>query len=447
MTQKRKTGLIAGCLLLIIMSGISQASGIPAVRRFQWENGLTFIASEQRHLPMIYLLLLIKGGSRLDPQGKEGLANLTASLLASGTSTHTAVKINEALDFLGALLKTDCTEDFSTFSLKLLKKDLNRGILLFSDILLHPAFPEEEVEKKKSEIQAAIQAEKDDPGEVAQRTFLEALFGNTPYGHPPEGKEKSLPLINRGDVVNHYRTYYRPNNAILVAAGDFDLVVFQNFLKRHLKQWKSAPVSSKKSTAEFPDSRKIILKDMPISQANIVMGMQGIQRSNLDYYPMLLMNYILGGGGFASRLMAEIRTRRGLAYSVQSVVNARKYSGGFQVALQTKNESAGEAVQLVLGEIQKIRRAPVSYKELDGAKRYLTGSFPLRLDSNTKLAAFLSLIEFYGLGLEYMERYPSIIHKVSAEDVLRVANLYLDPDNYVLVVVADQKKANLKGLK
>ncbi|MBW2307010.1 MAG: insulinase family protein [Deltaproteobacteria bacterium] len=445
--RKQTMGWTAGCMLCILIFGISQASGIPAVKKVHWKNGLTFIASEQRHLPMVYLRLLIKGGSSADPRGKEGLANLTSSLLSSGTRTHTAAEISEALDFLGASLRSECTEDFSSFSLKVLTKDLNRGISLLSEILLNPAFPEEEVVKKKTEIQAAILAKNDDPGEVAQRAFLEALFGDTPYGHPPEGKETSLPGIGRQDIVTHYRKYYRPNNAILVAAGDFDLEEFQTLLKSKLAQWASAPVPQEDYRADFPESRKIILKDMSITQANIVLGMQGIKRSNPDYYPLSIMNYILGGGGFASRLMEEIRTRRGLAYSVNSVVDARAYPGSFQVVLQTKNESAGKAVELVLGEIQKIRRSPVSHKELEGAKRYLIGSFPLRLDSNTKLVSFLSLVEFYDLGLEYMERYPSIIRQVSAGEVLRAAGWYLDPDTYVLVVVADQKKADLKGLK
>lgn len=444
---KRVTSLAAGCMALILSTGIPQASPMPEVRRFQWDNGLIFIASEQRHLPMIYLRLLIPGGSRRDPQGKEGLAYLTAASLASGTHTHTALEISQALDFMGASLISNCDEDFSTLSLKVLKKDLNQGVEWFGDVLLRPSFPQEEMAKKKNEIHAAIQAEKDDPGQVAQRAFLEALFGNTPYGSPPQGKETSIPGINREDAVNHYRTFYRPNNAILVAVGDFDTGQLQSFLKKSLEGWASAPLPEENFRADFPRSRKVVLRDMNITQANIVLGMRGIQRSSPDYYPLSIMNYILGGGGFASRLMEEIRTRRGLAYSVHSAVDARKYSGSLQIELQTKNESAREAIDLALQEVRKIRQAPVSPGQLEGARQYLTGSYPLRLDTNTKLATFLGLVEFYGLGLEYMQQYPFIISQVTPEEVLRVASRYLDPDNYVLVVVANQKKANLKGLK
>jgi zinc protease len=444
---KRLTSLAAGYIVLILSFGISQASPLPEVHRSQWENGLIFLTSEQRHLPMIYLRLLVPGGSRRDPQGKEGLAYLAASLLASGTQAHTALEINQALDFMGASLVSDCDEDFSTLSLKVLKKDLNQGIRWFSDVLLRPSFPQEEVVKKKNEIQAAIQSEKDEPGQVAQRAFLEVLFGNTPYGTPPQGKETSIPGISREDVVSYYRTFYRPNNAILVAVGDFDTEQLQNFLKKSLEQWASAPLPEESFRADFPTSRKVVLRDMDITQANIVLGMKGIQRSNPDYYPLSVMNYILGGGGFASRLMEEIRTKRGLAYSVYSAVDARKFSGSLEIALETKNESAGEAIDLALQEVRKIREAPVSPNELEGAKQYLTGSYPLRLDSNIKLATFLSMVEFYGLGLEYMRQYPFIINQVTPQDVLRVASRYLDPDNYVLVVVANQKKADLKGLK
>ena len=196
--------------------------------------------------------------------------------------------------------------------------------------------------------------------------------------------------------------------------------------------------------AEGNKTRKVIRIEKDLTQANIIFGNIGISRDNPDYYAVSVMNYILGGGGFSSRMMQSIRDKMGLAYDVHSFFAAYRETGFFQAGLQTKNETANTAVDEMIKEIEKMKTEAVSDEELSEAKAYLTGSFPRRLDTNRKIADFLASIEFYNLGLEYDKKYPDYINSVTKQDVLRVAKKYLTPEDGVLVVVADQKKAQLK---
>jgi zinc protease len=194
----------------------------------------------------------------------------------------------------------------------------------------------------------------------------------------------------------------------------------------------------------FAGGPKTVKINRPVTQASIIIGHEGISRDNRDFYALSVMNYILGGGGFAARLFEEIRNRRGLAYSVASYFDPRKYPGSFQIALQTKNVSAGKAMEVALKEMKKIRRKPVRRKELEAAKKYLIGSFPMRVDTQDRLARFIGQVEYYGLGLDYPDRYPSLIGAVTRGDVRRVARDYLHPEKCLTVIVADLKAAGLE---
>jgi zinc protease len=210
-----------------------------------------------------------------------------------------------------------------------------------------------------------------------------------------------------------------------------------------LAKWPMGKVPPESFKSTFEKNHKTVKIDRPITQANIILGHQGVSRNNPDYYALTVMNYILGGGGFVSRLVEEIRIKRGLAYSVHSFFDPGKYPGSFQIVLQTKNASAQEAVSLSLREMERIQAEPVLEKELEGAKKYLIGSFPMRLDTQAKLANFLSQVEYYALGSDYPEKYPSLINAVSRQEVLRVAKTYLHPKNTILVVVANLKEAKM----
>lgn len=431
------------CLLgVILMEGSSSA--MPPVQRMVLPNKIVLLISEEHSLPFITLQLLVDSGARKDLSGKEGLARLVATGLLLGTSKRTVVAINEELDFMGASLNTSCGRDYATVNLRVLKKDLDKGLDLFLESLTQPTFPEGEVRREVEKTLAAIQAAEDQPEEVAEKEFQKDLFLTGPYGPPVEGTKESVPRITRQTIVQFYRNHYHPNNSILVVVGDITLEEVKAKLLPRLTNWPMGKIPEVPFKGEFARGPKTVKIDRAITQANIILGHRGVSRENPDFYALTVMNYILGGGGFSSRLVQEIRNKRGLAYSVASVFDPRKYPGSFQIVLQTKNSSARQAISLSLQQMERIRREMVSEKELEGAKKYLIGSFPMRLDTQGKLVNFLSQVEYYGLGLDYPEKYPGLIQSVTREEVLRVAKAYLHPEDYILVVVADLKEAGME---
>jgi len=408
-------------------------------------NNLVWLFSEQSGLPLVTLKLLVKAGTLQDPRGKEGLANLTATLLLSGTKTRSATRIAQELDFLGARLSASGGDDFAQLSLTVLKKDLAPGLDLFQDVLLHPVFAPPEVRRQVAEIKAGLKSDEDEPGVVAARTFNKDLFGDFPYGHPIRGTQEGLAAITPRDLAEFNRRYWRPNNAILCVAGDLTLDEAKKWVNKIFGPWPAGEIPVTKLPPAPPlKERRVALVNKDISQANIILGNLGIARANPDFYALQVMNYILGGGGFASRLMENIRVKRGLAYSVSSQFDPGIEPGPFVVALETKNPSAGEAVEQVLAEIKRIREEPVTVAELNDAKSYLIGSFPRKMDSLAKRAWLMGYVEFYGLGLDYPWRYPELIRNLTPADIQKAAQKYLHPDKYLLVVVG--KKAEIPPL-
>jgi len=416
---------------------------MPPVQRMVLPNHLVLLVCEEHSLPFVTFQLLINSGSRQDPSGEEGLANLTARGLLLGSLNRSVNTISEEVDFMGASLNASAGKDIATLSLRILKKDLDKGFDLFMEVLRRPAFPEQEIGREIEKILAAIQSGEDQPGVVAQKEFQKTLFLKSPYGHPVEGTKESVLRLTRKAVLRFYQTYYHPNNSILAVVGDITVEEIRKKIIPHFSNWPMAEIPKVPFTGAFADERKIIKLDRGITQANIVLGHGGISRDNPDFYPFTVMNYILGGGGFTSRLVEEIRIKRGLAYSVTSYFDAGKYPGAFQIVLQTKNSSAREAISIALQQMERIRKESVSEKELEGAMKYLIGSFPMRLDTQGKLASFITAVEYHGLGFDYASRYPALIQSVKKEDVLRVAQKYLFPEKSILVVVGNLKEAGM----
>ncbi len=434
--------VLTGCLAL--QAGPVQAADINPVR-YVAPNGLTVLVLEQHALPIVQVHALVKTGSVQDPPGKAGLANLVASLLDEGTATRSATQLAEQIEFVGGQLVVKGGDDFTTASVKVLKKDRELGVSLLADILLRPSFPEKELRRVRSQIVGEMQSEKDDPGTIAAKAFNQLVFAGHPYRWPVNGTEATLTAVTRKDVQQFYGREYLPNQTILTIVGDITVEQAKALVAAYFGAWKQATPPPRVTTPAAPVTKPVVkLIQKELSQATIMLGHQGISRTNPDFYAVTVMNYILGAGGFSSRLMNSIRDNQGLAYGVGSTFDANLMPGAFMVSLQTRNETANQAIAGVLTELNGIRDAPVTDEELADAKAYLMGSFPLRLDTTGKLAEVLSQVEFYGLGMDYFTRYPSWIEKVTKEDVLRVAKQYLNPTTYALVVVANQAKAQVK---
>lgn len=435
---------IASTVLLLLNAPVEAA---PLGTRTMLDNGATLLVANRPGIPMVVMYILLKTGAAADPARKEGLANLTAELLTRGTQKHSALTLAEELDFLGASLDVDADYDTTTISLTTLTKNIEPAFSLLAEVLLTPIFPPAELAQKRKEIEGGLKSREEQPGWVAQKTFLAKLYPQYPYGRQVEGQATTLATLTQADVKKFHQTYYRPNNAIIALAGDISQEQAVSLLRTHLAGWQSGPVPPVAWPEVQPPTTTQIPINKGVSQANIVLGHLGIARANPDYYAVQMMNYILGASGTESRLMKRIREQLALVYHIGSNFAVRKHAGPFTVTLQTKNANTTHAIEESIQVIRQYIEQGPTEDELNAAKSYFINSFPLRLVSNRDVGALLPILEFYDLGLDYPDRYASLINQVTLAQVKTAAKTYLHPDQLLQVIVADLPEAGLAEVK
>jgi zinc protease len=422
-------------MLVVLVLVLPASAAAPLAHREILSNGAVLLVAERPAIPIVVVQISVPGGSVRDPADALGLANLTADSITRGTSRRSGPELDQAIEFVGGSLEAGASRDSATLSLSVLKKDLPLGLDLLAEVLLHPAFPAEEVTRKIGEIQAGLRRSEQNPGTVAGRALGPLIFPNHPYGRPSAGTVESVGRLTREQVVDFYRTHYRPDGAVIVAVGDITVADIRQALLQRLGAWTSRggelPPIPKPAGALTAETRTIT---RDLSQTTVLLGRPSIRQDDPDYFPLSVATYVLGGGS-ASRLYSKVREERGLAYSVYAAVQPGRYGSSCVISLQTRNDSVTGAVQLVREEMARIGREPVTAAELDSAKSYLIGSFPLRLDTSGKVARFLGAVEESGLGLDYPERYKERIAQVTTADVQRVAARYLDPTTFDSVMV------------
>src|SRR5512135_2577870 len=273
---KWKFLMILGCLMVCVGLPEGGLRAMPPVQRAVLPNHLVLLASEDHSLPFVTLQLLIDSGSWRDPQGEEGLAYLAARGLLLGTLKRTVTQVNEELDFMGASLNSSSGRDYATLTLRVLKKDLDKGLDLLMEVLTQPVFPEEEVKREVEKTLAGIQSEEDQPDEVAEKTFIKTLFLDSPYGHPVVGTKESVPKLTREGIARFYRSYYHPNNAILTAIGDMTEEELKGKLISRLEKWPAGEIPKPSFVSKFEEEQKTVKVNRPITQANILLGHSGV---------------------------------------------------------------------------------------------------------------------------------------------------------------------------
>jgi zinc protease len=440
--------LILLSFIVYIFGGVlavanAQEIKLPPIKKTMLDNGLKVIVIEQHELPVVAFRLILKSGSACDPAGKAGLADLTAGLLRKGTKTRTATQVAEEIDFVGGSLNAGADQDATFASCRVLSKYFDTGLGLLSDIMLNPTFSQDEIDRLQKQTLASIQQQKDDPGSVAGEKFREFVFGENPYGLPTEGTEESVPTLTRDDIVNFHKEYYVPSNAVLAVVGDVKNADVIKKVKAKFASWSGTPVTFP-TLAEPPAIKgyQILLVDKPdLTQTYIELGHLGIDRKNPDIFAVRVMNYILGGGGFASRLMDEVRAKRGLTYGIYSNYDYLKWQGAFNITSFTRNDSTAAAITATIDQLKKIRSEGVTDKELADTKSFYTGYFPLQFETPEQIATQILTVELYDLGEEYLTNYTQRINAVTKEDVQRVAQKYIDPDNLKIVVVSKAETA------
>jgi len=411
----------------------------PVAQRTELENGIVLLTLERPHLPVVAVEVEVAAGSAEDPADLPGLANLTASLLDEGTATRSASEIAETLEFIGASLSVSCDQDGATLSLRVLKRHLDTGLEILADILTHPAFRPDDVERVRALTRSSLLSEEEEPDQIAAKAYRRAAYGSHPYGHPVEGDLDSVARIDVDSLRRFHAAFYGPRRTVIAAVGAITTEEATAALTRHLGGWMPAPAPPTPLPAPPPTVPQRIVIQRDFTQSTLLLGHAGLRRDAPDFFPALVMNHILGGGGFGSRLTTDLREERGLVYGVGSGFDILQERGLFTIQLATKNQSAAEAEAVVRDQLRRMRDQGVTDDELEAAKAYLTGSFPLRLDGNAKLASYLLFMERHHLGLDYLQRFPALVEAVTRDQVAAAARHYLDPDGLIVVVVGGKQ--------
>jgi zinc protease len=415
-----------------------------AVQIQSWtlSNGARVLFVENHSLPILDVSVDFDAGSRRDPAGKSGTAAMTNAMLARGIRqvdtpagrepAMSEAQISDAFADIAAQRGARVDDDRSGVTLRTLVSHRDVAMALLARILAQPAFPQEVLERDKARAISDLKESLTMPAPIAERAFEHLLYPNHPYGVEPT--EASLQAITRDDVLAFHAAYYVANRAVIAMIGDVtreqaDRIAQQ--LTNRLPQ--GAPLPALPPVTMVAGSEERI--PHPASQAHIVIGMPGSAYHDPDHYALTVGNYILGGGGFASRLTQEVREKRGLTYGVYSYFNPMAQQGPFQIGLQTQKEQAARALQVVRSTLADFLRDGPTDAEVQGAKDNLIGGFALRLDSNRKILGSVAAIGFYGLPLDYLDRWPERINSVTAADVRAAFNRKLQMDKLSTVVV------------
>ena len=411
----------------------------PQIEPVRLENGIVVYLLEDHELPLFNLFALIRTGSIYEPDDKLGLAELTGVVMRTGgTRSMSGDKINEQLEFIAGSLETSIGRDVGTASLSVLKKDIDLGLRIFADVLMHPIFAQDKFDLAKKKKEEVIRRRNDNPQDIAFREFRRLVFHNNPRGRIET--LKTIARIKREDLVNFHRKYFHPSNIIIGISGDFEREEIITKIEELFKEWSAEEITFPNVVPPEEIRRKsvnYVYKDLP--QSTIAMGHLAVSKAHPDFFPFTVLNFILGGGGFNSRLISEIRSNRGLAYSVGSFYRAEVDYGIFGTYCFTKSDSTAECINLILEMIGKVQKEGISQKELEWAKSSVINNFIFEFTSSAQIVSKEIAIAYDKLPKEFLETYRERIAAVTLDDVNRVAEKYLYPDDMILMVVGDNK--------
>ena len=402
-------------------------------------NGLKVLLVENPSIPTVSMNASVLAGARYDPESKAGQAIMASRLLDEGTETRSSFEIADAIESVGGAIEADGSFERLVVSAGVLNKDIGLGLELLSDLLIRPVFPQEYVDKEKERTLAEIVSAQDRPQVVAGWAFNELVYQDHPLHRPAHGYPETVERLERNDLFEFHKKYFLPNNVILSVVGDFRVSELLPKIEDALGSWRARPIVFPTYPEPVRQSgKRTKFIQMPAQQLNIYLGHLGVKRTNPDYYALQILDTILGGGaGFTARIPQRLRDELGLAYTTFASITmtAGLDPGRFVAFIGTSPENMKLATEGLVNEIRRITEEPVTAQELQDAKDYLTGSFVFAFEASPQIARFLIHAEVYGLGFDYVEKYLEYIRRVTIEDISRVAKMYLDSENYTLVVV------------
>jgi zinc protease len=411
---------------------------VPEVETIDLPNGIRLYLKEDPELPLVQLTAMLGAGSIGEPATMTGRGSLfAAALRTGGAGDYPAEALDHRLEQLAANLSVATDSYATTLDLSLLASDLETGLAILADFLRRPAFAPERLELARKQMLEGIRRQNDEPEEIASRALMKAIYGDHPLGRTPT--VTTVSALRRDDLLDFHRRYFHPNNLWLAISGDFDRSALIALIERTLGDWPRAEFTPQSIPAVTTSAAPLVLvgqKDIP--QTTILIGELGIDKDAPDLHAVRVMNYILGGGGFNSRLMREVRSNRGLAYSVYSYFQVgRRLPGPFVAGSETKSASTIEVVRLLRQMMAEMREEPVSDAELTLARESLVNSFVFGFTDSHEVVSQLLRLDFYDYPRGYLETYRDRVTAVTAEDVLAAARQRLHPDRQAVVLVGD----------
>jgi zinc protease len=429
--------ILSRLLAAVLCFSAAATQATPAIQQWQSASGAKVLFVENHDIPMLDVAVSFPAGSGYDTADKSGLAGLTHHLLDLGSEGLTEDEVARGMADVGAQFGGSFDQDRASVSLRTLSSaaQRDRALGIMARVLQRPLFRGEVLAREKARVIAALKEAETKPESIADKAFQKAVFGAHPYGLPVSGEVASVEQIFVPDLQAFYGAHYRASGAVVAIMGDASRAQAEVIAEQLTAQLPpgAAPAALPPVATKIAASEQRIAH--PASQSHILIGAPGMARSDPDYFPLYLGNYILGGGGFVSRLMNEVREKRGMAYSVYSYFMPMKQPGAFQIGLQTKKEQADEALQVVRATLAEfIAKGPVE-KELVAAKQNIVGGFPLRIDSNRKILDYLSVIGFYDLPLTYLDDFPRKVEQVTVAQIREAFARHIDPNAMATVIV------------
>jgi zinc protease len=434
----------------IVPPGVKLAAQMPAAgapRPFEFPkaasktltNGLrVFVVTDHREPAVAARLVLLSAGSIKDPSSMPGVAQMTAALLTQGTEKRSAREIAETIDFLGGTLQATADRDGTTVTLDVVKKDLGTGMDLMSDVVLHPAFAPDELDRQRQRVLSSLQVQYADPNYLATLVFARVLYGNSAYGLPEAGTPRSVQEFRRDDFVKFHDANYAPNGALLAFAGDITPDEAFAIAEKYFGLWQKTSVAADiPAPGSLTTGQHIWLLDKPDAvQTQIRLGKFSIRRSDPDYLPLEVTNHIFGGS-YNSRLNTEVRIKKGLTYDASSSLNAHRYAGSLSVNTFTRTETTVEALKLVMNLIGGMANGEITQQELNFARDYLAGVYPISSETAEQVADRVLIAAAFELPADYNQTYPAKVRAMSLDQVQATARKYFSAKDLDIVLAGN----------
>jgi predicted Zn-dependent peptidase len=440
--QKEGTG--------VVPPGVKLAPQMPAggaPRPFEFPDAVTktlpngmrmFVVSDSREPAVAVRMVILSAGSIQDPAGMPGVAQMTATMLTQGTAKRSARDIAEAIDFVGGQLSAEAGKDATTVTLAVVKKDLSVGLDLMSDVVLHPAFRAEELDRQRQQLLSSLTVQYSDPDYLASAVFAREIYSGSPYGMASEGTPESVRKLRQEQLAKFHDENYAPNRALLAFAGDIKPEEAFAAAEKYFGEWPKAAAAMPAPAAPAPVSgRHIWLIDMPdAKQTQVRVGKLGIRRGDPDLVPLQVTNRIFGGG-YNSRLNTEVRIKKGLTYGAFSIFSPHRYAGSFGASTFTRTEATVEATKLVVDLISRMSTGDVTPQELDFARDYLAGVYPILTETPVQVADRVLTVAAFDLPADYNRTYPQRIRSITATDAKAMAQKYFQTKDLDLVLAGN----------